>query len=178
MSQKISTDSKGMTVTKESSFISPLNSPSVLTKSNYVLHLHIFIVTVHCHVTWDFFIFTAFKELETQNLSRLNQLSNARSSSRSFLEEISPHPQILKVPPLPLTGEPKSPRVKWTFPVSVTSSLTAALQLSCWLLSYTSTASKERKGSPHSVRHYTNKTSQIIEKAGHSYFLLALEECY
>lgn len=68
MNQKISNDSKCMTVTKESSFISPLHSPSPLTKNNYALQLYIFIITVHCHGIWDFFIFIVFKELETQAL--------------------------------------------------------------------------------------------------------------
>lgn len=93
MSQKISNDSNGMTVTKESSFISPLNSPSTLTKSNYVLHLSVFIITVHCHVIWDFLIFTLFKKLETQALHlspfimawKKTHLSKAQKQKRHIL---------------------------------------------------------------------------------------------
>lgn len=54
--------------------ISPLNSPSPLTKNDYVLHLRIFIVTIHCHVIWGFFIFTVFKDLETQKSYLASQL--------------------------------------------------------------------------------------------------------
>lgn len=89
MSQKISNDSKGMTVTKESSFISPLNSPNqalTLTKGNYVWHICIFIITVHCHVIWDFFIFTVFKELETQAL-HLNPLIMALKKTHLSKEQ-------------------------------------------------------------------------------------------